>query len=203
MRKRNRKAGCNVVRSEGDPGACPQATAVARAGPAQHGFSLVEVLVAVGIAATVLISICGLFILGSQNVAAGANLSTATTVAQSTLEQMRGMSAEEIYGVMNGQPEDRVRTWDTDQPNPTYTERNLEHAADFNIILNDWRDTVREALPRGVMILTVEGFDDRPLPGDDGTATFGGARFLRIQITMHWTELRSHGRQVTMNLLKF
>jgi len=169
----------------------------------QAGFSLVEVLVAVGIAAAVLISIGGLFILGSQNVVAGGNLSTATTLAQSILEQMRGMSSEEIYGVLNGQPDDSSLTWDTDQPNPTYTEKNLDYATEFNAVLNAWRDDARESLPKGQVVLTVEGFHNRPVSGDDGTTAYSAARFLRIQLTIHYREIRGHGRQVTMNLLKF
>jgi len=213
MCKETRETWCGVVRSSGDPGVIetsPRDTGAGgapisrpQAGPRQRGFSLIEVLVATGIASAVLISISGLFIMGSQNVVSGANLSTATTFNQSILEEIRGFNAEKIYGLLNGQPGDSIQTWNTDQSNPTWTEKNAEYATEFAAVLDEWRTNVRESMPRGVFSLTVEGFDNRPEGADDGTATFGGAQFIRIQVTVHWTEVRGHGRQVTMNLLKF
>lgn len=169
----------------------------------EKGFSLVEVLIAAGITAAILISISGMFILGTQKVKGGRNLSAATTVNQSILEQMRGMRGRTIYGVLNGQTGDSVVTWSTDLANPAYSGDNEDLAAEYGLIVDDWRAVVREALPRGRVIFTVEGFANRPTGGNDGTATLGGARFLRIEVSVAWTEVRGRSRVVTTNLIKF
>lgn len=168
----------------------------------QSGFSLVEVLVAAGITGAILISISGLFILGTQKVKSGRNLSTATTVGQSVLEEMRGFRGRKIYGLLEGQEDDAFITWNTDQANPVYTEGNLDFADEYNAVLDGWRDMVRDDLPRGRLDVTVEGFTNRPQGANPGTAPFGSSRFLRVEVTISWTEIRRN-RRVTMNLIKF
>jgi len=172
-------------------------------GGRQAGFSLVEVLVAAGITGGILIAIAGLFVLGGQKVKGGRCVSAATTVAQSVLEEIRGLRADEIYGLLDGQPTDPVRAWNTDQANPVWTEANLNNTDKFTEILDKWRAAAQEELPSGRIGLTVEGFLDRPRGGNDGTSTFGGARFLRVTVTVFWRESRDRGRRVTMELIKF
>jgi len=167
------------------------------------GFSLVEVLIAAGITAAILISISGMFVYGAQKVKAGRYLSAGTTVSQSILEEMRGLSAVTIYGVLDGQPVDKVKTWNSDQANPVYSGINQDFADKYGEILDGWRGLVREEIPRGQVQLTVEGFADRPQGGVDGSTTFGSARFLRIEVTVFWRESRSRGRRVTQQLIKF
>ena len=53
-------------------------------------------------------------------------------------------------------------TWNTDQPNPTYTPPNDSNADEYNAVLDAWRQEVREALPSGEIHLTVgDGFGEK------------------------------------------
>jgi prepilin-type N-terminal cleavage/methylation domain-containing protein len=63
----------------------------------QRGFSLVEVVVALGLLAAVLISISGLFVLAHRQVDGGRKHSVALSVARDILEEMDGWSFRQIY----------------------------------------------------------------------------------------------------------
>ena len=63
----------------------------------QQGFSLVEVVLALGLMAGVLISIAGLFILGSKQVESGRTASEALSVARGILEEIDGWGFRQTY----------------------------------------------------------------------------------------------------------
>ena len=63
----------------------------------QAGFSLVEVVVALGLLAAVLISISGLFVLAHKQVDGGRKNSVALSVARDILEEMDGWSYRQLY----------------------------------------------------------------------------------------------------------
>ena len=63
----------------------------------QRGFSLVEVVVALGLLAGVLISIAGLFILGGRQVKSGRTVTEATSVARGILEEIDGWGFRQTY----------------------------------------------------------------------------------------------------------
>jgi type II secretory pathway pseudopilin PulG len=63
----------------------------------EQGFSLVEVILALGILAGVLISIAGLFIMGSKQVKSGRTSTEALSVARAILEEMDGWGFRQTY----------------------------------------------------------------------------------------------------------
>ena len=63
----------------------------------QRGFSLVEVVVALGLLSAVLISISGLFVLAHKQVDGGRKHSVALSVARDILEEMDGWSFRQLY----------------------------------------------------------------------------------------------------------
>ena len=63
----------------------------------EQGFSLVEVILALGILAGVLISIAGLFIMGSKQVKSGRTSTEALSVARAVLEEMDGWGFRQTY----------------------------------------------------------------------------------------------------------
>ena len=68
------------------------------------GFSLIEVIVALGLLAAVLLSVSGLFIRGSQSVNSGRDLTEATSLATDIVEQMDKWGFTQLYtnfGVAN------------------------------------------------------------------------------------------------------
>lgn len=70
-----------------------------RPAPARRdgGFSLVEVVLALGLLAIVLISISGLFFVGGRHVRGGRDSSEALAVARAVLEEMEGDSLRQTY----------------------------------------------------------------------------------------------------------
>lgn len=62
-----------------------------------RGFSLIEVVLALGLLAVVLISISGLFILGARQVASGRSSSQALSIARSMVEEMEGWGFRQLY----------------------------------------------------------------------------------------------------------
>ncbi len=63
----------------------------------ERGFSLVEVVVALGLLAGVLISISGLFVLGGGEVKSGRTSSEALAVGRRILEEMDGWGFRQTY----------------------------------------------------------------------------------------------------------
>jgi type II secretory pathway pseudopilin PulG len=64
----------------------------------ERGFSLVEVVIALGLLAGVLISITGLFIMASKEVKAGRKSSEALAVGKEIVEEMNGWGYSQIWG---------------------------------------------------------------------------------------------------------
>jgi type II secretory pathway pseudopilin PulG len=63
----------------------------------ERGFSLVEVVVALGLLAGVLIAIGGLFILGGRSVKGGRTSSEALTAGKEILEEMNGWAFTQLW----------------------------------------------------------------------------------------------------------
>lgn len=63
----------------------------------ERGFSLVEVVLALGLLAIVLISIAGLFFVGGRHVRGGRDSSEALSIAREVLEQMEGRTLRDVY----------------------------------------------------------------------------------------------------------
>ncbi len=66
-------------------------------GGRERGFSLVEVILALGLLAVALISIAGMFILGGRQVRSGRASSEALSVARAILEEMEGWGFRDTY----------------------------------------------------------------------------------------------------------
>src|SRR4051812_15593852 len=94
----------------------------------QAGYNLVEVMVAMGLLATVLVSIVSLFVMGRRNVYSGKEMTAAVSMATRVSEDLSGMTVDEIYsafGVTSTAPMTTI-TVDTTAPktalpNNTYT----------------------------------------------------------------------------------
>lgn len=169
----------------------------------ERGFSLVEVLVAVGVTSSILLSIAGLFVMGAKQVQSGRFLTSATQAGLTLAEEMQTWHQRDLWGILNGQPADTSVTWSSDTANPVWDNANADLATDYALILNRWRDQVSDAVPRSGFSLTFDGFENRPVGADDGTCAFEDARFVRGELTIFWTEGSGRNREVTFNLLKF
>lgn len=65
------------------------------------GFNLVEVLIAMGLLSTVLISVVTLFVMGRSNVYSGKQMTSAVSVATSVTEDLNSMRAAKIFDAFN------------------------------------------------------------------------------------------------------
>ena len=169
----------------------------------ERGFSLVETLVAVGVTSSIVLSIAGMFVLGTRQVQSGRFLSEATQTGQGIVEELQTLEHEDLYTLINGQDADITVTWSSDQPVPTYTGRGADMATANAEMLNRWRTRIEQVLPRGGYELTMTGYDNRPEGMDDGTAAFWNSRFIHVELRVFWTERPDRNRDVVFNLLRF
>lgn len=166
----------------------------------EDGYSLIEVLVSAGVLAGVLLSISTMFIAGTQGVRSGRDLTAATTIANSIQEDVLSWPFDKIWGMTGGLRTDPSVTWVTDDPNPAY-DAPTEDAADYSLTADAWREKVRETLQEGAITYRVDGIERLPDGTDDGTTAFNEAHFLRVTVTVAWTEGRGRRRHVTFEQL--
>ncbi len=133
----------------------------------EHGFSLAEVVVALGLLGGVLISMAGLLLLGNQMVTGGRSSSEALAVARDVLEEMK--------------------SWNFSQTTARFADAcDLSNVA--CTVLGDagasaaavpWQETVEAALGSGRIEILLESLDGAPL------ASAGG---VRVTVTVYWNQ---------------
>ena len=162
----------------------------------EKGYSLVEVLLASGLLATVLLSITSLFVIATQSVRSGREMTKAVTVGNSVMEQAARWNFEKVYGVPGGAATDSTKEWSTDQANPAFV-GTAEDIAEWTAIVEALREQVESELHEGVMTYKVEGYAAFPTELVDGLEVFQEADFLLVTVTVAWSEARSRRREVT------
>ncbi len=141
----------------------------------QHGFSLVEVIIAMGMLAGVLISIAGMYILGGRQVKAGKTMTVATSMCHDIMESFDNQSFVSLYTNLGATTSDTTKTrLSTDSTSPIYP----------------WNTEIRQKLQNGAASVTI-------VPLGSGTPNFGSATAIRMTVTLTWNEL---GRPQTVSL---
>lgn len=79
----------------------------------ENGFSLIEVVVALGLLAGVLISVAGLFILGGRSVKSGRTSSEALAAGKEIVEEMNGWSFGQMWTNFGQNGQAATYTFDT------------------------------------------------------------------------------------------
>jgi type II secretory pathway pseudopilin PulG len=162
----------------------------------EAGYSLIETLLAAGLLAFILVSVSGLFIVGTQNVKSGREMTKATTVANSAMEQVLAWPFEKVYGFPGGVAADSTKQWSTDLANPATT-GSAQDMADWAAIADAWRAEVRQQLQGGKLTYKVDGIARLPTALDPGLTSFANAQFLRVTVTVEWVERKQRRRHVT------
>ncbi len=142
----------------------------------ERGFSLVEVVIAIGVLAGVLISISSMFMLGGRQVKTGKTITEATAICHDIMETYDQQSFVALYTNMGGTstgtvPVSAVSTSSTS-------------------VLYPWNAEIIRKLDGGVATATLT-------PMGPGTPSFGSAVALRLTVTLTWTEL---GRPQSVSL---
>ncbi|NIM00001.1 MAG: hypothetical protein GTN89_03390, partial [Acidobacteria bacterium] len=107
------------------------------------GFSLVEVIVALGLLAGVLVSVAGMFVIGERQVVRGRHQSTALAAAQTILEEIGVWSYEATWQRFDSAGDVVTLTAATTDSNP-------------DNIATKWQPMLRDTLANGRAEITLE-----------------------------------------------
>jgi hypothetical protein len=135
----------------------------------QAGFSLAEVVVALGLLAGVLISIAGLFVLSGRQLKSGRSSTEALAVARDVLEELDGWGFGRLSVVLG---------CDAGESECWVDFRDFDAGDDWQARLEQtFRDDGGPYRPGGVV--TLESLDGRP---------FASSRTLRVSVELEWWE---------------
>jgi len=132
----------------------------------QSGFSLVEVVVALGVLASVLISVAGLLVLGNRLVSSGRGSSQALAVARDLLEECEGWSFARTYERFG---------CDSTQPSCTRDTTDASMAS--------WKRPPGEALHEERVEIVIESLETPAV-------SLRQSRALRVTVSVFWLEGR-------------
>jgi type II secretory pathway pseudopilin PulG len=150
-------------------------------------MSLVEVLIALGIMAGVLISVASLFILGGQRVKGGRDMTQAVAVASDILEVLNNIGGNTLPETMP----------DCCDPNcDTSTGCTVDSRAD-SFASVEWQPWIDQELFQGYAEITLT-----PVGGVTAPPNFDSAEGLRLSVEIFWTEGTSQ-RSVVEETVKF
>lgn len=139
----------------------------------ERGFSLVELVLALGLMAGVLISIAGLFSLGGRQIKSGRASSAALASGKLIVEEMNGWAFRQTYELLG-----------FDGTQNTYT---LDTRTNTNEFAVKWGDSVRRALgPSAYVTVVVSSLAKTGTPpalNDNAT------RSIRVVVNVRWNEL--------------
>jgi len=131
------------------------------------GFSLVEVIVAMGLLAGVLVAVAGMFVIGQREVQSGRGSTEALAVARAMMEELQGLGFQQTYGL--------------------FQEASCNANADVSCTVNTaanpnavrWQNLLDEGLREARAEVQFESLNGGVL---------AAATALRIRITVYWTE---------------
>ena len=169
----------------------------------ERGYNLVEVLIAMAVLGTVLMSILTLFVFGRRNVYSGKQLTKATSVTTQVLEDLQPLSLPTLYTNFSV-PVNSGLTSSITIAGQTYTNVIVRSTADLSkdqaggpLYLTRWKALIpATALENGKVTLVMIP-DNIKTAGDPTTAAI-----MRIRVITEWEEGR-RARNVTADVAKF
>lgn len=150
-----------------------------RTATAQAGFSLVEVIVALGLLAGVMLSVAGLFVVGERQVARGRHQSSALAVAQTILEEIGVWNHEATWERFDSIGDVATLTVITTDTNP-------------DNIASKWQPFLRDTLANGRAEIRVESCDG---------ANLNVSAAMRVVVTVLWDE-RARTRRMELAMVR-
>ncbi len=141
----------------------------------EKGYSLIEVVIALGVLSSVLISIASMFILGGRQVKTGKTITEATVIAHDIMEFYDQQSYTGVYTNFGALTTDSTKTI---------------NSTTVGSPLVPWQTTINSELNGGLATATI-------LALGPGTPTFGSGVGIRLTVTITWSEL---GRPQTVSL---
>ncbi len=132
----------------------------------ERGFSLIEVVIALGLLAGVLISISGLFVLGGKQVKSGRTSSEALSVGRDILEEINGWGFKQTYSLFGF--DGTAATYNVD----TRT----------NAFAAKWQQVLDQKLLNAYATIEVRSLANGAVPNLDTT------RAIRVLVTVRWQD---------------
>ena len=142
----------------------------------EAGFSLIEVIVALGLLGGILLSVAGMFLLGERQVMRGRNQSYALSISRTILEEVGGWSHEATWERFGMTGTNATQTIDTQT----------------NSFATKWQPLLDETLHTAAAEIRVESCDGSSL--DTAPA-------LRVIVRVWWDE-RTERRDVELSLVR-
>ena len=133
----------------------------------EGGFSLVEVIIAIGVLAGILVSIASMFILGGRQVKEGKTITEATALCNDIMETFEQRSFTALYTGLGA----------------TATDTTITVASNVGgSPIESWQGEIARKLDNGVATVTA-------LAIGPGTPNFGSATAIRLTVRVAWNEL--------------
>ena len=146
----------------------------------QSGFSLLEVIIALGMLAGVLIAIGSMLILGGRQIRAGRNLTAATTLARDLMETYGKRAYVTLAADLGAAPNENAKSVSsTTRGSP----------------IQSWQARINRQLHDGSATVSI-------LPLGGGAASFASAAGIRVSVTVTWRE-RGWPRSVVLSTVRF
>jgi type II secretory pathway pseudopilin PulG len=147
----------------------------------EAGFSLVELVLALGLLAGVMLAIAGMFSIGGKQVKSGRTSSEALAVGRQILEEMNGWAYRQTY-----------ENFGLDGAAASYS---IDTRTSTNTFAQKWHATLRSKLGTTayatIALASVSGVGSPPVMN---AAT---AKNYRVTVTVHWSEI-TRPRTVTV-----
>ena len=189
-----------------------------------RGYSLIEVLIAVGITGFVLLTVVTLFYMGRRNVYSGKQMTYAVSVGTRVMEDLSTMTTSDImtnFGITDTTNRQTVvlcafnllplgNTTCNNMPAnqtagyasfPNATERdtaNISASTDPNGYLNRWSQLVTTSNLTNARV----GVVIRPRNPANGSAPWSTARFTGIRVIVQWDEAQGRTRAAFFDTTK-
>ena len=146
----------------------------------ERGFSLIEVTIAIGVLAGVLLSIASMFIMGGRQVKTGKTITEATVLAQDLMEQFDKESFNALWARLGAASTDTTRTvLSTTTGSP----------------VEAWQAEIGRKLNGGAASVTIDAMGP-------GTPNFGAASGIKVTVILSWNEL-GRPQSVRLSTVRF
>lgn len=152
----------------------------------QEGYSLVEVLISLGVLSGVILSIASMFVLARTNVNSGKQMTEATSIAQDILEDINKLSYNGLQIFFVGTPN-----------LSTLTVYNADTRTTSSYANTQYQTNIANRLYNGYAIISL-----LPIGGNIKPAVWNTGEAIRVSVTVNWTELRRN-RSVTIEGVRF
>jgi Tfp pilus assembly protein PilV len=150
-----------------------------------RGFSLVEVILALGLLAGVMIAIAGLFAVGAKSVKSGRTSSEALAAAREIQEEMLAWGYSRLW-----------RSFGYDGQAASYTVDSRTNAT-----CDSWQSTLQRKLgPSAFATIVISSVEDASGATHNFSDASGNilAKNVRVGVTVSWTEVPGRPRTVTV-----